>query len=141
MTKKNPLKKVPQKKYKKRPPPLQLPSLSEEAIDPDLGGRPLLNITDEMVRRLAESMLPIEAMATLLGCTYETLYDRFSDTISKAREGRRAALSTTMWEKALIKQDTTMMIWMSKQHLGYRDKQPDEATQVHFNVITTEVPK
>jgi hypothetical protein len=33
-----------------------------------------------------------------------------------------------------------MMIWLSKQHLGYKDAQPEEASLVIFNVQINEVP-
>lgn len=98
------------------------------------GGRPLSEIDEETVFKLAETMLPVESIATLLGCNRDTLYDRFSDTLQKGREGRKKSLSTAMWEKALIAKDTTMMIWLSKQHLGYKDSLSEDATQIQFNI-------
>jgi hypothetical protein len=103
-------------------------------------GRPLLDIDPEMVYKLGESMLPVESIATILGCHKDTIYARFSDVLQQAREGRRKSLSMVMWEKALLDKDTKMMIWLSKQHLGYKDVQPEEATQIHFNVTCNELP-
>lgn len=105
------------------------------------GGQPKKEIDEDEVFRLAQTMLPVESIAQYLGCCRDTLYARFSDTLQKAREGRKQSLSMVMWEKALIEKDTKMMIWLSKQHLGYKDSQPEEATQVHFNVYMNEVPK
>ncbi len=107
----------------------------------DKGGRPKKDLDPELVYKLAESMLPIESIATILDCHKDTLYARFSDVLQKAREGRRKALSMAMWEKALVEKDTKMQIWLSKQHLGYKDVQPEEASQIHFNVYTNEVPR
>lgn len=104
-------------------------------------GRPVTEIDKDMLFKLAETMLPIESIAVLCGCSKETLYANFSDVLQKAREGRKKSLSMCMWEKGLIEKDTKMLIWLSKQHLGYKDVLPEEATQVHFNVYTNEVPK
>ena len=98
------------------------------------GGRPKKPIDEQTLYELAETMLPMESIAQLLDCHVDTLYARYSDTIKKAREGRKQCLSMRMWEKALIDKDRVMMIWLSKQHLGYRDVLSEDATQVNFNV-------
>lgn len=103
-------------------------------------GRPKKDIDEQMVYRLAQTMLPVESIATVLECTRETLYARFSDVLQKGREDRKQALSSAMWEKALIEKDTKMMIWLSKQHLGYKDSQPEEAQQIIYNVNIKESP-
>lgn len=105
------------------------------------GGRPKVEIDVVMLAKLGESMLPVESIATIMGCHKDTIYERFSDILQRAREGRKKSLSMVMWEKALIDKDTKMMIWLSKQHLGYRDTQPDEAQQIIFNVQVNEIPK
>jgi hypothetical protein len=104
-------------------------------------GRPPVPIDEGLLFKLAESMLPVESIATILGCHRDTLYSRFADVLQRAREGRKKALSMVMWEKALIEKDTKMMIWLSKQHLGYKDTMPTQATAITFNVICNEVPR
>jgi hypothetical protein len=106
-----------------------------------LGGRPLADLDPDMVFKLAQSMLPIESIAVILGCHKDTLYARYSDVLQKAREGRKQSLSMTMWEKALIDKDTKMLIWLSKQHLGYKDQIPESAQLINFNIYCNEVPK
>lgn len=98
-------------------------------------------IDTNLLFNLAESMLPVESIATILGCHRDTLYARYSDILQQAREGRKKSLSMVMWEKALIEKDTKMMIWLSKQHLGYKDVLPEDATQINFNVYCREIPK
>lgn len=105
------------------------------------GGRPKVEIDEDMVFKLGESMLPVESIAKILECHPDTIYARFSVTLQRAREGRKKSLTMVMWEKALIDKDTKMMIWLSKQHLGYKDQMPEDATQIHFNVHINEVPK
>ena len=104
-------------------------------------GRPPSEIDPEVVFKLAQTMLPIESVAVLCSCSRETLYERFPDVLQKAREGRKQSLSMAMWEKALIEKNTTMQIWLSKQHLGYKESLPEEATIINFNVNIVEIPK
>ncbi len=104
-------------------------------------GRPPAEIDPEVVFKLAETMLPIESIAVLCSCSKETLYERFPDVLQKAREGRKQSLHMAMWTKALIEKNTTMQIWLSKQHLGYKDSMPEEATIINFNVNVNEVPR
>ncbi len=108
---------------------------------PRPNGRPPTPIDEDMVFKLAQSMLPIESIAVILGCGKDALYTRFPDVLQKAREGRKQSLSMTMWEKALIDKDTKMLIWLSKQHLGYKDVVPESAQQIVFNVICNEIPR
>ena len=106
-------------------------------------GRPKTEIDLDLLAKLGESMLSIESIAIILDCSKATLYanKEYSDVLQKSKEGRKKSLLTAMWEKALIEKDTKMMIWLSKQHLGYRDVAPINATQINFNVYCKEVPK
>lgn len=105
------------------------------------GGEEPTVLDKEMLSALAATMLPIESIAVLCKCSKDTLYAKYSDVLQTAREGRKQTLAMAMWEKGLIEKDTKMLIWLSKQHLGYRDVMPEEAAQVNFNVYTNEVPK
>lgn len=104
-------------------------------------GRPLKQIDENMVYELARTMLPVTSIANILNCSVDTLEDRFSGLLQQGRENRRRSLVEGMWDKALTEKDTKMMIWLSKQHLGYKDIQPEEATHISFNVYTNEVPR
>ena len=103
-------------------------------------GQPPLAIDPQQVFRLAQTMCTAETIAAVLDCHVDTLYARFSDVMLRGREERKTKLAETMWSKAIDGKDTSMMIWLSKQHLGYRDKQPDEAVHISFNVYTNEIP-
>jgi hypothetical protein len=105
------------------------------------GGQPPKEIDEKLLVKLAESMLPVESIALIIGCHKDTLYARFSDVLQKARAGRKKTLSMVMWEKALIDKDTKMMIWLSKQHLGYRDTFPEEAPTTAINITVNDTPK
>lgn len=104
-------------------------------------GRPRKELDEPMVYRLAQTMLSQKSIAIILECSEDLLQDRYSGLLQRGRENRKQSLVEAMWQKALEDKDVKMQIWLSKQHLGYKDVMPEEATQVNFNVYTNEVPK
>ena len=105
------------------------------------GGRPKKEIDEVQLRKLLESMLPVDDIADILGCNPDTIYSRFPEMIRECRGDRKMKLLTSMWRNALDKDVPSMQVWMSKQYLGHKDSQPESAQQVNFNVIVNEVPK
>lgn len=104
-------------------------------------GRPRKELDEALVYRLAQTMLSQKSIAIILECSDDLLQDRYSGLLQRGRENRKQSLVEAMWQKALEDKDVKMQIWLSKQHLGYKDVMPEEATQVNFNVYTNEVPK
>lgn len=62
-------------------------------------------------------------IAAVLDCDESTLTRRFAQVIKKGREHGKSSLKRSMWKKAVTDGNVTMMIWLSKQMLGYTDKQ------------------
>ncbi len=84
-------------------------------------GRPLKKIDREQVLELARINCTMDEMAAVLKCSKDTLERRFAATIKEGREEGKSSLKRLMWEAA--KQgNITMMIFLSKQLLGYSDK-------------------
>lgn len=105
-------------------------------------GRPLKDVSAESVYKLALIHCTIPEIAATLGCAESTIKDRFSADLHRGHQEGQKSLKRKMHEVALEAQgDTKMLIWLSKQRCGYKDVQPEEATQVHFNVYTNEVPR
>jgi len=104
------------------------------------GGRPKLNIDPKIILNLAMIHCTVQEIASIVGCSHETIYARFSDVLRKGHDEGQMSLKRKMHEKALAG-DTPMLIWLSKQRLGYRDKQPDDVAITNFNVFVNEVPK
>ena len=105
------------------------------------GGRPKLKLDYQRVEEMAASFLPVEQIASILDCTTDTLYSRFSSALRRGQSNRRHQLTCAMWHKALVEKDTKMMIWLSKQHLGYRENMMDNMLGVQFNITINEIPK
>jgi uncharacterized protein YfbU (UPF0304 family) len=94
-------------------------------------GRPLLQIDPKQVEELAAINCSLKEMAAVLDCERTTLYRRFATVIEKGREVGKQSLKRKMWEVAMAG-NATMLIWLSKNMLGYSDAQPsaiDEKVQ------------
>lgn len=111
-----------------------------KANQPKSNGRKKLDIDGESVYKLGLIHCTIPEVAAVLGCSQATITGRFLGDLHRGHDEGQMSLKRRMHEKAMTG-DTTMLIWLSKQRLGYKDKQPEEATQVHFNVYVNEVPK
>lgn len=83
--------------------------------------RPRKKIDPEQVRKLAMINCSYAEIAAVVGCNESTLTRRFAQSIKEGREQGKSSLKRMMWE-ACQKGNTTMMIWLSKQMLGYTDK-------------------
>lgn len=111
-----------------------------QALQPKKTGRPLAVVDEKLLVDLAKIHCTHKEMASILGISTDTLRDRFSHLIEKGQDGGKRSLRRLQWEQA-EKGNIQMLIWLGKQMLGQRDKQPDEATQVHYNVFCNEVPR
>jgi hypothetical protein len=87
--------------------------------------RPCLELDMELIERAASIMCTMEEIAVLAGCSVDTLERRAREPIDRGREKGRASLRRWMWDNAK-KGNTSIQIWLSKQHLGMRDKSPEE---------------
>ncbi len=105
-------------------------------------GRPKVQITAQQVYDLAKIHCTANEISASLNCATSVIYDHFSESLRRGHEDGQMSLKRKMHEKAFAGNgDTTMLIWLSKQRLGYKDKQPEEQTQINFNVFINEVPK
>lgn len=66
-------------------------------------------------------------VAAVTGIPERTARRKFGDAYAKGRENGKASLKRKMWETAMGG-NVTMMIWLSKQMLGYTDKQETNTT-------------
>ena len=89
---------------------------------PNKGGRPKLNIDPDLVEKLAGIGCPNKEIAAIVGCSVDTLTDRFSDVINKGRENGKTRLRKKQIEVALAG-NVSMLIFLGKNMLGQSDKQ------------------
>lgn len=85
--------------------------------------RPRLKIDLDQVEKLAAINCTNTEIAAVLGCDSSLLSKpRFSGVIAKGRERGKMSLKRKMWDTAMGG-NVTMQIWLSKQMLGYTEKQ------------------
>lgn len=84
-------------------------------------GRPKKDIDEKQVFQLASINCSYAEIAAVVGCDSSTLTRRFAQAIEKGRESGKMSLKRKMWETAMGG-NVTMMIWLSKQMLGYTEK-------------------
>lgn len=97
-------------------------------------------IDQKSVQALAKNMLPVEDMASILGCSPKLLMERYGQVIHESRNGTKNALAAVMFQKALVQGDSRMMVWLSKQHLGYKESWPDNMQPVSININVSDMP-
>lgn len=84
-------------------------------------GKPKAVVDLELVYNLAKLHCTNREIAHLVGCHVDTLQKRFHDLLDKGRDDGKMTLRRSMWDLALNGKNPTMMIWLSKQHLGFSD--------------------
>jgi AraC-like DNA-binding protein len=111
-------------------------SLEEKA------GRPPCQIDEVQVFEMASYDCTVEEIAAHFKCSVSTLYERFSETLRIGKLAGKQKLRQNMERKACEggPGDTSLLIWLSKQRLGYRERAADEVQQVVFNLNIKEIP-
>jgi AraC-like DNA-binding protein len=87
--------------------------------------RPRKKIDVETLKKLAAIQCSYAEMAAILGVNESTLTRRFAQVIKEGREHGKSSLKRKQYEVAMGG-NTTMLIWLGKQHLEQRDKNSHE---------------
>jgi hypothetical protein len=114
---------------------------SKEIEVKDKGGRPPIPVDLDLVKKLASIHCTKREIASVVGIAINTLeHERFVEVLQKGQDEGKMSLKRKMFEVAM-KGNTAMLIWLSKQHLGMKERQPDEIAQMNYTVVIHEVPK
>jgi len=92
--------------------------------------RPRKEIDTGVLERLAAIDCSLKEMAAVLNVHEDTLRDNYSSYIAKGREQGKIKLRNKMFDVAM-KGNVAMLIWLSKQRLGYAEKQEINNNNVH----------
>lgn len=95
--------------------------------------RPRKAIDEGLLHRLALIHCTTDEIAATLGVHKRTIERRYAAVMNAAREEGKSSLRRVMWKKAL-EGNERLMIWLSKQHLGYREPR-DPAAQAAVEAI------
>lgn len=84
-------------------------------------GRPLKQIDEEQVFKLATMQCTNKEIAAFFDINIDTVTDRFSEIIAKGKEVGKAKLRRLQWQAA-ERGNVVMMIFLGKQLLAQSDK-------------------
>lgn len=96
-------------------------------------GAPKAVIDEAKLIELASHDYTMDEIAAELDVHLDTIYARFSETLKKGRLKGNGSLKRRIFQKAMSG-DMSALIWLTKNRCGYKDKQPEEATQITFNI-------
>ena len=98
------------------------------------GPKPI-EINWEQVEKLAGLFCTQEEIASVIGCSVDTLARRkeFADIMKKGQAEGRASLRRWQFVKARDG-NVTMLIWLGKQYLGQSDKVEQTVMDKNFDV-------
>jgi AraC-like DNA-binding protein len=82
--------------------------------------RPRLNIDPELIRKLAKIGCTTPEIASICGCSEDTIERRFAGILKKGRASFCQSLRRQQARLA-AKGNATMLVWLGKQMLGQRD--------------------
>lgn len=93
-------------------------------------GRPQVEINPTQFERMCQIQCTCDEISHVLGVCRKTLYNwcvreygmNFESIYEIKSAGGKVSLRRKMFEMAINDNNPTMLIWLSKQHLGMRDK-------------------
>ena len=89
----------------------------------------VINIDE--VKKLAALHLTYKDMAKFFGCKENTFRDNFRSIVEQSRQTTKQRLMEAMLESAIVKQNPTILVWVSKNILNWTDQPINtDSTQV-----------
>ena len=118
-----------------------IPKEIEKALTVGKRGRPPKQIDVELVRKLSAIHCTVEEIASVVGCCRDTLSVRpdLKAAIDAGNDFGKMSMKRKMHEVAMTG-NVQMLIWLSKQRLGYKDRQPEEVPNTIIHVSCNELP-
>jgi len=99
-----------------------------------------LKLDEKKIIQMAMEDCSVEEIAAELSVHRETIYERFGDVILRGRDLGNKCLRWKLFQLAMSG-NVPILIWLSKQRLGYKDRPEGDVSQINFNVTVNEVPK
>ena len=88
-------------------------------------GRPNKKVDEKVIANLSQIGCTQGEIGSVVGISARTLQRRFSDLVEENKNIGKASLRKRMWASAL-KGNPNMMIWLSKNYLGMKDRTVQE---------------
>lgn len=84
-------------------------------------GRKRLELDGGQIRALAEIQCTMTEIASVMGCSVDTLERRFADVIKSGRESGKSSLRRMQYKRAM-EGNPTMLIWLGKHYLEQKEQ-------------------
>ena len=88
-------------------------------------GRPNKKVDEKVIANLSQIGCTQEEIGSVVGISARTLQRRYADLIEDNKNKGKASLRKRMWQSAL-KGNPNMMVWLSKNYLGMKDRTVQE---------------
>ena len=88
-------------------------------------GRPKKELDIKVIANLSQIGCTQEEIGSVVGISARTLQRRYADLIEDNKNKGKASLRKRMWQSAL-KGNPNMMVWLSKNYLGMKDRTVQE---------------
>ena len=98
---------------------------TKDTIKTKSTGRPNKKVDEKVIANLSQIGCTQEEIGSVVGISARTLQRRFSDLVEDNKNIGKASLRKRMWSSAL-KGNPNMMIWLSKNYLGMKDRTVQE---------------
>ena len=84
-------------------------------------GRPNKKVDEKVIANLSQIGCTQEEIGSVVGISARTLQRRYAEIIEVNKNKGKASLRKKMWQTAL-RGNPNMMVWLSKQALGMKDR-------------------
>jgi hypothetical protein len=100
--------------------------------------RPKIKIDGELVRQLAGIFCTMKEIASIVGCSVDTLERRFADVIDKGRDHGKMSIKRKQFETAMLG-NTRMLTWLGEQHCDQKRRtevssSPDQPINITYTL-------
>jgi hypothetical protein len=106
-----------------------------------MAGRPKFKIDYDLVKKLASIHCTQEEIASILGCSVDTLQrdEEFCGIYKREIDNAKASLRRLQFKSA-EQGNPTVLIWLGKQLLGQRDKQEIASVNTNIDIDLSNLP-
>lgn len=101
-------------------------------------GRPPKPIEKDLVIKLASRGCNADIIADCVGIDVRTIERKYAGIIKEGRGKLKNNLLAALYDKAVNKGDTTCLIWLSKQYLGFKEPK-QEVEQTNTTPYTVQI--
>ena len=98
---------------------------AQDTIKTKSMGRPNKDVDEDVIAKLSQIGCTQEEIGSVVGISARTLQRRYADLVEENKNIGKASLRKRMW-KCALNGNPNMMVWLSKNALGMKDRTVQE---------------